>query len=217
MRNEPQQRCRHRPPCRARPVPLSGQEGGFTLIELLVVLVLLGTLLGLVLPRTVLTAGMGSVSRHLIGAMYDAFGAASATRRIHRLNFDLSQGSYWITQVTPDGERPPDDPLLARPVALPAHITLRDVSTRQQGKVASGRAFIQFYPAGRVEPATIHLTDEDQNVTTLRLNPLTGHVQALDRDLDPPGPETIPERLRPWFYLEGVRTPGPASPAGGLR
>lgn len=192
-------------------------EGGFTLIEIVVVLVLLGTLLGLALSKTGLNAGLPSTSRQLIGAMRDAVSAASATQRSHRLNLDLNRGSYWITEMTPDGEHPPANPLLARPIVLPSRITIQDVSTWQQGRVSTGLAFIQFFPTGRAEPAVIHLTDADQNVTTLRLNPLTGHVQALDHYVDPSGPEPIPERLRPWFLPDVVQPSGPASPGGGTR
>jgi prepilin-type N-terminal cleavage/methylation domain-containing protein len=211
MRND------ERTPFSLEPAVVNGPEGGFTLIEIVVVLVLLGALLGLALSKTGLNAGLPSTSRQLIGAMRDAVSTASVTQRIHRLNLDLNQGSYWITEVTPDGERPPANPLLAQPVVLPSHITLQDVSTWQQGRVSTGRAFIQFFPTGRAEPAVIHLADADQNVTTLRLNPLTGHVQALDHYVEPPGLEPIPERLRPWFLPDFVQPPGSASPGGGPR
>ncbi|MDE3118633.1 MAG: prepilin-type N-terminal cleavage/methylation domain-containing protein [Nitrospirota bacterium] len=196
-------------------------NAGFTLVELMVVLVLAGAILGLVLPKTGLTATLPSTSRQLIGAVRDAFTAASVTQTVHRLNFDLTDGRYWITQVTTEGDQPPTDPLLAKPVTLSSRITLQDVSTWQQGKVSTGRATIQFFPAGRAESAAIHLGDSDQNVMTLLLNPLTGHVQILDRYIDPPGPEPIPERLRPWFLLGFSASPvspqADVAPARGLK
>jgi prepilin-type N-terminal cleavage/methylation domain-containing protein len=189
-------------------------ERGFTLTELLVVLVVIGTLLGFVLPKTGVTATRGSTSRQLIGAMRDAFMAASVTQRIHRLNLDLNQGTYWITQVTSDGERPPTDPSLMRTVTLPSRIRLQDVSTGTQGKTSNGRAFIQFFPIGRTEPAVIHLADPDMNVTTLLVNPLTGHVQVVDSYVEAPGPQPIPERLRPWFLLGFGQASAPPAPGG---
>jgi prepilin-type N-terminal cleavage/methylation domain-containing protein len=176
-----------------------GAQRGFTLTELLVVIVVIGTLLGFILPKTGLTASRSSTSRQLIGAMRDASLAASVTQRIHRLNLDLSQGSYWITQVTSDGERPPTDPLLTRTVTLPSRIRLQDASTGAQGKTSGGRVYIQFFPIGRTEPAVIHLADPDMNVTTLLLNPLTGHVQVVDGYVEAPAPAPIPERLRSAF------------------
>ncbi len=196
-------------------------NAGFTLVELIVVLVLVGAILGIVLPKTGLTATLPSTSRQLIGAVRDAFTAASVTQTVHRLNFDLTEGRYWITQVTTEGDRPPTDPFLAKPVTLSSRITLQDVSTWQQGKVTTGRAAIQFFPAGRTEPAAIHLADADQNAMTLLLNPLTGHMQVLDRYVDPPGPEPMPERLRPWFLLGFSASPASSqaanAPAGGLK
>ena len=206
-----------RTPSRLEPAAVNVAEIGFTLIEVVVVLVLLGVLLGLALSKTGLNAGLPSTSRQLIGAMRDAVSAASLTQRAHRLNLDLTRGSYWITEMTPDGERQPANPLLSRLVVLPSHVTLQDVSTWQQGRVSTGRAFIQFFPTGRAEPAVIHLADADQNMTTLRLNPLTGHVQALDHYVEAPGPEPIPERLRPWFLPDFAQTPVATSHGEGLR
>lgn len=180
--------------------------------EVVVVLAVIGLVLGFVLPRTGFTVSLAGTARQLIGAMRDAFTAAAVTQRQHRLNFDLDRGAYWITQVMPEGEIPPLDPSLAKPVTLRGGVKIQDVSTWSQGKVSTGRAVIAFFPAGYSEPAAVHLVDGSLNATTLLLNPLTGHVQVLDRYQDPPGPQPIPERLRPWF-LTGLFSG--AAPARG--
>ena len=183
---------------------------GFTIAEVVVVLAVIGLVLGFVLLKTGLTVSLSSTARQLIGAMRDAFTAAAVTQRQHRLNFDLDAGTYWITQVTPEGDAPPLDPTLARPVALRGAIKIQDVGTWSQGKVSTGRAAIAFFPAGYSEPAVVHLVDGSLNATTLLLNPLTGDVKVVDHYLDPPGPQPIPERLRPWFL-----TGAGAAPARG--
>lgn len=176
-------------------------EAGFTLAEILVVLFIIGLVLGFVLPRTGLTVSLSSVTRQLIGAMRDAFTAAAVTQRLHRLHFDLDQGSYWIAQVTSDGERAPLDPSLAKRVTLAGAVKIQDVHTSTQGKVSAGRIAISFFPTGYSEPALVHLVDGGLNASTLMLNPLTGHVQVMDRYVEAPGPQPIPERLRPWFLM----------------
>lgn len=188
------------------------RPGGFTMAEVLVVLFVIGIVLGFVLPKSGLIVNLSSATRQLIGTMRDTFIAASVTQRLHRLHFDLNEGSYWVTQVTPEGERAPQDPALARPIALSGPIKLQDVSTGSQGKVSAGRIAIAFFPAGYSDTAVVHLVDGSLNTATLMLNPLTGHVQVLDHYVEAAGPQPIPERLRPWFLM-GFGQP-PAPPAG---
>jgi general secretion pathway protein H len=185
------------------------------LIEIVVVLFLFGVVLAFVLPRTDLTVTVSSSSRQLIGAMRSLFTAASLTQRVHRLYFDLNQGSFWAMQLTAEGERPPSDPSLARRVILPSGIKIQDVNTFQQGKVGSGQAFVQFFPLGRAEQAVIHLADDEQNVLTLMLNPLTGGVRVSNGYVEPTIAEPIPDRLRPYLLVAPSSTPPAAVPSGG--
>jgi general secretion pathway protein H len=51
----------------------------------------------------------------------------------------------------------------------------------------TGRGYIYFFPLGMTEAAQVYLSDEDQkNVYTLVVHPLTGRVQIYNRYVDPP-------------------------------
>ncbi len=203
--------------------PALQADAGFTFVEILVVLMLVATLFAIVLPKTGRTATLPSATRQLVSTIRSASLAASASQRLHLLYIDLDQRRYWIMQVLPDGERPPGDPTLAQPIVLPDTITVYDVTTGR-GRITAGRASVQLFPFGRADRATIHLADQDLNVWTLQLNPLTSDVKLTDRNVDPPATGTIPERLRPWFLMGFSPTGAPASlpvptpvPGGGFR
>jgi hypothetical protein len=131
------------------------------------------------------------------------------------LHIDVSRGVYWVTSLDrekdkdKEEEKPSADPSVAQRVTLPAWIKFREVTTFLQGAVTGGEVFIQFFPVGRTEPATIRLMDDEQNVLTLTLNPLTGSLSVSDR-VEPVRNAPIPERLRPYL------TPIPAAPPTAL-
>ena len=168
---------------------------GFSLIELVVVLFILGLVLSVMIPNYGQGGNLASSARQLVGMIRSLHVAASSTKQLHRLYLDLDQQAYWATVVDSDQERPPADPSRARHLRLPPRIRFRDAWTFHQGKVASGRAFVQFFPVGRAERTVIHLADEEQNVLTLVLNPATGVVQVLDRYVEPSGSQPVSVRL----------------------
>ena len=47
-------------------------------------------------------------------------------------------------------------------------------------------AHLHFFPQGWTEPALIELADDDGDVFTLEVQPLTGRVKVYDRTLEDP-------------------------------
>ncbi len=186
-------------------------EHGFTLIEIIMTLALLGLVFALVLPQTGAGNPLPSFSRQLIGAMQSLFTAASSSKILYRLYFDLDQRSYWAMRATTDGDRLPADPSLAYRGALPSKARFVDIRTAQHGKVTAGKVFVQFFPGGRAEQAVIHLSDQSEQVMTLILNPLTGAVQVMEEYREPPVP-AIPDAYLSFFQR---LPPPPVLPFGG--
>jgi len=155
---------------------------GFTLLEIVVVLFMIGLLLLLIYPKvqTLTENGLQTASRHLVATIQYLYHEAMATRQVHRLSYDLQGDAYQVRVVHAHGELGMPASPLGRRVPLPRGVVFQDVVTLYQGKVTEGEAFTQFSPAGLVGKTVIHLTDQDQQVFTLTINPLTGRVKVYE-------------------------------------
>lgn len=155
---------------------------GFTFLEITVVLFIMGLLLLLIYPKiqTLTENSLQSASRRLVGTIQYLYHEAMATRQVRRLTYDLNGGAYQVQVTNSLGEWGPPASMAKEWVKLPHGVAFQDVVTLHQGKVTEGEAFTQFFPAGLVEKTMIHLTDQDQHVFTLDINPLTGRVKVYD-------------------------------------
>lgn len=94
--------------------------------------------------------------------------------------FDLEAGEG--AKFVPD-----DDSDLGRPFALPSGIRLTRVWTGSAEEAfTSGQAYLNFFSGGYTEPAIIELSDENDEVVTLKVLPLTGRVRSYDKKLETP-------------------------------
>ena len=77
----------------------------------------------------------------------------------------------------------------------------------------TGRMDIFFYPNGRIDQAIVHLTDVNNHVMGVFVEPVTAMIRITDHRIDPPRPWTLPDRIRP--LLQPI-TPGlrPGFPPG---
>ena len=109
-------------------------------------------------------------------------------------------------------EKIPLDPIWAEPIRLPETISSPISKWVPRGKSA-GRTELFFYPNGRIDQATMYLTDADSHILGVLVEPVTAMIRITDQRIDPPQPLRIPERLKP--LLQPV-TPGLLSrmPAG---
>jgi general secretion pathway protein H len=85
----------------------------------------------------------------------------------------------------------PDEELDAgKPQVLPGGISFARVWTGHQEKpFVAGMAHLHFFPQGWTEPALIELEDDDGDVFSLEVQPLTGRVRVHDRRLEDPDEE----------------------------
>ncbi len=180
-------------------------SSGFTLLELSVVLLILGIAASFIAPRlrdpesqalTSSTARLATAVRYL----YDE----AAYRRLPmRLNLDLDQQVYFVTELGGDPAAPefvPSRSSLAKPTALPDSVAFRDVVLPAVGLVTEGIVFAQFSPDGWADPLVVHLRGRSGNETTMAIEPLTGRTRVADRyvtiDHDPEREQTRPGEAR---------------------
>ncbi len=173
-------------------VPLG--QGGFTLIELTLVMFIIGMLVALTFPKF-RNIGGGDIkleTRTLIAYVQGLYSEATFTRRQHRLVLDLSENRYWGEAEQPTGMGRPTGRKVFRPVGrdflkpvtLPKGVTLDDAIVGAFGKRTDGTVYANFYPLGRVDFTTIHLSDDGDGVMTLMVNPITGQVTVSNRYLE---------------------------------
>jgi len=175
-------------PCRA--------SAGFTILEIIIVLFLLVGLLGIILPRISLEENLGSVGRRMVGTVRSLQSLAMLTQKTVRLYVDMDRGVYWPMILDGNQEKVPTDATWATPLKLSETIHFADILV-SQGKKESGRVDLFFYPTGRIDPATMHLVDERNNILAIAIEPVTGAIRMSDGRIEPPRPLTIPDRVRP--------------------
>ena len=189
-------------------------SGGFTMLEIVLVLFLLVGMLSLVIPRISLGESLGTVGRKWVGAMKSFQEMAMTGQKTVRLYVDIDRNMYWPMVIEGKEEKIPLEPTWAMPIALPETVRFADIQIGPTIKQA-GRVDIFFYPNGRIDPAIVHLTDTNNNIVGVFVEPVTAMIRMTDYRIDPPKPILVLERIRP---LLQPMTPGlrPAGlPAGG--
>jgi hypothetical protein len=174
------------------------------MLEIVLVLFLLVGMLSLVIPRISLGESLGTVGRKWVGAMKSFQEMAMITQKTVRVYVDIDRNMYWPMVIDGKEEKIPLDPTWAMPISLPETVRFADIQIGANMKHA-GRVYIFFYPNGRIDPAVVHLTDMNNNIIGIFVEPVTAMIRMTDHRIDPPKPFTILERIRP--LLQPV-TPG---------
>ena len=185
-----------RPIARPAHSPAWRSAGGFTMLEIVLVLFLMVGMLSMVIPRLSIGDNLGSVGRRWVGALKSFQELAMMGQRTVRLYVDIDRGMYWPMVMEAKEEKIPLDPTWAMPISLPETIRFADVqvgTTRRE----TGRMDIFFYPNGRIDQAIVHLTDANNNIMGVFVEPVTSMIRITDYRIDPPRPWTLPERIRP--------------------
>jgi len=166
------------------------RQAGFTYLELAIVMLILGVVAAWAFP-TIQNVGSSDLrlsARHLVRTVYFLADRAAATKKIYRLNYDLDRREYWVAVQSGKGEFTPLDTAVVKRTKLPEIVRFTDVNTLHQGKVTLGVAYTDFYPVGRVDKTTVHLTDEHKDDLTLVVNPVTGRVKVYEGYLEETNP-----------------------------
>ena len=184
--------------CRARPFTPHALRSsqGFTILEMIIVLFLLAGLLSIILPRISLEDSLSSAGRRMVGTVRSLQSLATSSQKTIRLYIDMDRGVYWPMILEGNQEKVPTDPVWATPLKFSETIRVSDMLV-SQGKKESGRVDLSFYPTGRIDPATMHLTDGRNNLLAIAIDPVTGAIRMSDERIEPPRPLMILERVRP--------------------
>ena len=146
--------------------PDRGAAGAFTLLELIAVLVLISTVLAIAAPSLrgfVRGRQTADDAAKVLALTHLARSRAASQGCVHRLNFDAEAGTCWLTMqqagafVEIEGSH-------GRQLRLSANVTVRSGSSADGESVQ----YVQFYPDGRCDPATIELTGGQGDVLHVR-------------------------------------------------
>jgi len=158
----------------------TSSEAGFTLIELAVVIVLIGVLLGLVVPRI---PGVGrdrleTTAQHIAGLTRYLYNEAALTGQEHRLRIDFTANRIGGMRLEEDSELQALEGT-GHSSELPDPVRVLDVVVRNS-KQTSGRCDVRILSMGWVEDTVIHLVGDHDRMLTLHLQPLTGLTDIYD-------------------------------------
>lgn len=160
-------------------------SSGFTLIELTMVLLIISLAIGIVVPQLM---DIGEVRargamRRFQGTVRYLFNESIFRKKAFQLHIDLSKAEYWVEIAKTDGITSEnvvaEDTFIDKRGKFAEGIKIVDVQSPRLGKRSDGEAVIQFFPNGYVEPATIHIEDQNKKRFTLFIQPLTGVVKVL--------------------------------------
>ena len=166
------------------PSPRLLHDRGYTLIEIAVVVVLIGVILLLAVPRvqdTLTSDRMRSAVRNLSGAARELKAEAVREQVDHFLHLDLDRRVVWNTRDDMTAEVRTVRRSRARP--LPPGVRIADVALADEGKKNQGEVVIRFFSRGYVQPAAIHLTD-DERTMTLIFQPFLSTFEVKDSYVD---------------------------------
>jgi len=165
-------------------IPKAPGQKGYTLIEIAVVVVLVGVILLLAVPRvqdTVTGDRMRSAVRNLAGAARELRAEAVREQVDHFLHIDLDRRVAWNTRDDMTAEVRTVRRSQARP--LPSGVRIADVALADEGKKNQGEVVIRFFRQGYVQPAAIHLTDDDRTMTLI-FQPFLSTFEVKDSYVD---------------------------------
>jgi prepilin-type N-terminal cleavage/methylation domain-containing protein len=164
--------------------PRSSGEEGYTLIEISVVIVLIGVILLMAIPRvqdTLTSDRMRSAVRNLSGTARELKANAVREQVDHYLHLDLDRRVLWSTRDDMTAETRTVRRSRAR--SLPSGVRIADVALADEGKKNQGEVIIRFFSQGYVQPAAIHLTD-DERTMTLIFQPFLSTFEVQDKYVD---------------------------------
>jgi prepilin-type N-terminal cleavage/methylation domain-containing protein len=149
--------------------------GGFTLLEIVIVVAVIALFVGLAVPRLPDVAGakIHQNARKVSLILQLARTRAISLRRYYRVDVDIDTNAVAVSYFGPEGKYIPDDEVRQFRLSDGA---IADVVTSSEGKVLEGTGWVRISPRGFIEPALIHIEDEQKRVVTVAPSLVSGRV-----------------------------------------
>jgi prepilin-type N-terminal cleavage/methylation domain-containing protein len=159
---------------------------GFTLIELVIVIVVLGVMIGLVIPAfsEVTGANLRRSARHLTGTIRFLRDESEAKKTVLRLRFDVPNGHYWGEGLRVLDDRTAEFVRLGTAISAEGHLAGQTSFKSVRPLSHPDDPYILFTPDGWVEKTLIHLRDGEGKDYTMVVNPLTGSTELLEGEVE---------------------------------
>ena len=161
-----------------------GSTRGYTLIELIVVLILLGMIVGLVVPKfrqAVLSDSLDTTSLRIIGLVQDLREKAISDQTSYVLHLDIRERELWAFAADATAEE--QETARKRAYQLPVDVKIEDVWLWSMGKIYD-EAVIRFSKKGYIEESIIHLESDDGRQLSLELTPFLGSIKIHEGYVD---------------------------------
>lgn len=159
---------------------------GFTLFELLIVLILFtlfGSLLFTRIADVIAVGDLRSAARTVIGEIQRYRAQAAYSREDQFLALDMDRNTLYGVNSSGEPLAVVEGRSGSYETTLPSGVRLKDVVIHPRGKMESV-AIIHFFADGSLERALIHLSNADNDIYTLQLNPFTGTVRIYETYVD---------------------------------
>jgi len=158
---------------------------GFTLIELIVVISLISLMLFFAIPRfqvDVLSDNTNKVSRWIMLKVRALKEKAVHEQKLYVLHLSLDSNKLWVTSDIMSEEELQTAALNG--YELPENIKLLDVEYPDEEKISVGRADIYFYKKGYSDKAIIHISNNDNELLSLLVEPFLSRVRLYNKYIE---------------------------------
>jgi Tfp pilus assembly protein FimT len=160
------------------------RQDGFTLVELAVILLIIVACVTVVFPKfsNALFEQQrlkSSVNKIASIAEY-ARQRAVSTQFAHMLNFNIEQGTYWVTAFAPDGKLIPMADGLSLKGRLPEGIRFSGIEFPDISSVSGDVVTVEFSPQGWIEPATVYVTCSQGSTMGIVMHEILGYVETFE-------------------------------------
>jgi type II secretory pathway pseudopilin PulG len=181
------------------------------MIEMMVVVTIMALIGALAMPSisSYFNVSLSSTGRQIAGTVKETYNATVITGQVHRMVYDLKEGTYWVESGPPtlmldseesrkrdekkrhssfnkkkddSGSFQTDKSVTRKKISLPTGVSFEDIKTQKSPEpVTEGVAYTHFFPHGMIETTIIHLQDSSKHHVSLVINPIVGKTDMYER------------------------------------